>query len=109
MKKADSLNGYLVAPIVSYEFKNKRVTKHLTPEPEHFLNLISQYTKQKFDSGEKILQYGINIIGEQGGTHIFQFNLVKNKVEKNGPEFSELGNSLGDIVLNPQFHPDFTG
>ena len=41
MKKADSLNGYLVAPIVSYEFKNKRVSKHLTPEPEHFLNLIS--------------------------------------------------------------------
>jgi hypothetical protein len=55
MKKADGLNGYLCAPLVSMEIKNKRIHKNLTPEPEHFLNMISQYTKPKFDSGEKIL------------------------------------------------------
>lgn len=41
IKKADSINGFLVAPIVALEIKNRRVTKHLTPEPDHFLDLIS--------------------------------------------------------------------
>lgn len=37
MKRSDSLNGFLTAPIVSYEVKNRKFTKILTPEPEHFL------------------------------------------------------------------------
>lgn len=55
MKQAGSSNGLLVAPIVSMEIKNKRISRNLTPEPEHFLNMISQFTKPKFDSGEKLL------------------------------------------------------
>jgi Histidine kinase-, DNA gyrase B-, and HSP90-like ATPase len=77
MKKADSMNGYLTAPIVSFEIKNRKITKHLTPEPDHFLQMISNFTRQKFDSGEKILQYALNGIGESGATHIFMFNLFK--------------------------------
>ena len=55
MKKADSANGFLVAPIVSLEVKNRRIQKQLTPEPDHFLNMMSTFTKHKFDSGDKIL------------------------------------------------------
>lgn len=55
MKKSDSLNGFLTAPIVSYEVKNRKFTKILTPEAEHFLGIISQFTKAKFENGEKIL------------------------------------------------------
>ena len=55
MKKADSMNGFLSAPIVSYEIKNKKISKPLTPEPEHFLTMISNFTKAKFISGEALL------------------------------------------------------
>ena len=41
MKKTDASNGFLIAPIVTYEVKNKRISKSLTPEPEHFLQMIS--------------------------------------------------------------------
>jgi hypothetical protein len=85
MKRSDSLNGFLTAPIVSYEIKNRKQTKNLTPEPDHFLNMISQFTKTRFDSGEKILQYAMNGLGEGGATHIFMFNLTSQKLEKNGP------------------------
>ena len=75
MKRSDSLNGYLTAPIVSYEIRNRKFTKILTPEPDHFLSMISSFTKARFDSGEKILQYAMNGLSENGGTHIFMFNL----------------------------------
>jgi hypothetical protein len=55
MKKADSVNGFLTAPIVTYEIKNRKVSKALTPEPEHFLTMISNFTKAKFSTGEAIL------------------------------------------------------
>jgi len=55
MKKADSLNGYLSAPLVSYEIKNRKIAKTLTPEPEHFLHLISSFTKPKFATGDDIV------------------------------------------------------
>ena len=54
MKKADSLNGFLAAPIVSYEVKNKRLGKALTPEPDHFLAMISAFTKPKFPTADSI-------------------------------------------------------
>ena len=44
IKNADALNGFLVAPIVSFEVKNRRISKNLTPEPDHFLNMISEFT-----------------------------------------------------------------
>jgi|LauGreDrversion4_2_1035121.scaffolds.fasta_scaffold44368_2 hypothetical protein len=77
MKKADSMNGFMAAPIVSYEIKNKKVSKSLTPEPDHFLNMIANFTKAKFASGEALLQYGMQSFGDLGGTHIFFFNLGK--------------------------------
>jgi hypothetical protein len=76
MKRSDSLNGFLTAPIVSYEIKNRKFTKYLTPEPDHFLSIISQFTKAKFDTGEKILQYALNGMNEGGATHIFMFGLA---------------------------------
>jgi hypothetical protein len=43
----------------------------------------------------------MNVLGELGGTHIFMFNLTKQKVDKN-VSYVELGcNEGGDIVLNP--------
>ncbi len=77
MKKADSLNGFLTAPIISYEIRNKKISKCLTPEPDHFLSLISQFTKAKFTQGDHILQYALNSLGDMGATHIFMFNLGK--------------------------------
>jgi hypothetical protein len=82
MKKADGLNGYLCAPFVSMEIKNKRIHKNLTPEPEHFLNMISQYTKPKFDSGEKILQYAINILSEKWRNTYLYVQFGKAKIRK---------------------------
>lgn len=52
MKKADSMNGFLVAPIVSLEIRNNRISKNLTPEPEHFLSLIASFTNGVFKQGE---------------------------------------------------------
>lgn len=41
---------------------------------------------------------------EQGGTNLFMFNLVKQRVTKKDPEFTELGiTSQGDIIINPTF------
>ena len=77
MKKADSMNGFLSAPIVSYEIKNKKISKPLTPEPEHFLTMITSFTKSKFTSSDALLQYGLQSFGELGGTHLFFFNLGK--------------------------------
>lgn len=98
----------MIAPIVAYEYKLGRINKKLTPEPEHFLNMIVQFSKPKFTSGDQLRQYGLNAIPEQGGTHIFLFNLQKHKPVKNGPEYSELGLNTenGDIVLNPSMHPE---
>jgi hypothetical protein len=64
MKKADSLNGFLVAPLVTFECKNRRVYRNLTPEPDHFLNMISGFTRQRFDTGDKILQYALQVVPE---------------------------------------------
>ena len=77
MKKADSLNGYLSAPLVSYEIKNRKISKTLTPEPEHFLHLISSFTKPKFATGDDLVQYALNSLGDLGATHLFFFNLGK--------------------------------
>lgn len=52
MKKADAINGFLVAPIVSLEIKNRRISRNLTPEPEHFLSLIASFTNGVFKSSE---------------------------------------------------------
>lgn len=62
--------------------------------------MIASFTKAKFESGERLLQYGVNAMPEQGGTHIFMFNLAKHRLEKNGPEFAELGVQKGDIIWN---------
>lgn len=104
MKKADSNNGYLVCPIVAYEIKNRRITKQLTPESEHFLSMISSYCKAKFPSGDKILSYAMNLIGENGGTHLFTFNLNKFKPQKTSPyeyELKAITEAPGDIIVNP--------
>lgn len=90
MKKADSMNGFLTAPIVSYEIKNRKISKALTPEPEHFLTMISNFTKAKFQTGETLLQYAMNGMGDLGGTHLFFFNLGRQKLEKAGPDYPEL-------------------
>ena len=91
LKKADSMNGYLVAPIVSLEIRNKRISKHLTPEPDHFLNMLASFTKNVFDSSDRLLQYALNVMPEQGGTHIFLFNLIKQRASKKDPDISEIG------------------
>jgi hypothetical protein len=77
MKKADSINGFLVAPIVSLEIRNRRISKNLTPEPDHFLSLIASFTCGLFKTSEKLLSYSLNTMPEQGGTNLFLFNLVR--------------------------------
>jgi len=77
MRKADSSNGFLSAPLVSYEIKNRKISKSLTPEPDHFLTMISNFTKAKFPSSEALLQYGLQSFGDFGGTHFFFFNIGK--------------------------------
>lgn len=52
--------------------------------------MIAQFTRVKFDSGDRILQYALNIIPEQGGTHIYMVNLHKEKLSKSSPDLSEL-------------------
>jgi hypothetical protein len=38
---ADAGSSQLIAPIVSFELKNKKIVKYLTPAPTHFLKLIA--------------------------------------------------------------------
>jgi hypothetical protein len=40
----DSGSSHLVAPLVSFEIRNKRISKKLTPQSEHFLDIIAKYT-----------------------------------------------------------------
>jgi hypothetical protein len=38
------------------------------------------------------------------------FNLAKQRFQKSGPDFTELGNSpQGDIILHPRAHPYYSG
>ena len=102
----DTQSTLLVAPIVSIEIKNKRIARHLTPQPEHFLGIIASYCKAKFDSGEALMQYGMNCMGEQGGTHIFMFDLKKVKSDKGNYE-NEVVSREGEIEINPRVFKEY--
>lgn len=65
--------------------------------------MIAQYTSLRFDSGDKLLQYALNSMNELGGTHIFLFNLVKQKAGKGQPEVPELAIEADDIVVSKEF------
>lgn len=40
----DSGSQFLVAPLVTYELRNKKIMKCLTPNPDKFLSMIANYT-----------------------------------------------------------------
>jgi hypothetical protein len=65
--------------------------------------MIAQYTSLRFDSGDKLLQYALNSMNELGGTHMFFFNLVKQKAGKGQPEVAELSLEGDDIVVSKEF------
>ena len=70
----DLTSEYLVAPLVIMEIKNKRVTNYLTPNSNHYLDIISKFTKPIFNSAEELLTYGLNVLGEHG-TSLFILDL----------------------------------
>jgi hypothetical protein len=46
----------------------------------------------------------MNALGDLGATHIFIFNLGKQRPDKSTPEYSELISAVGDIRLNPKLY-----
>lgn len=55
---------------MAFELRNKKITKHLTPNAFHFLEIIANYTGSTFSKGESILMYALNLMGDNG-TSIF--------------------------------------
>lgn len=64
----------MVTPIVTAELINKRMSQYLTPEPGHYLEIISKFTKPIFNNAEELFNYGMNTLGEHG-TSIFILDL----------------------------------
>ena len=66
------------------------------------MEIITQYTKPKFNTSDELQYYVMNIMGDHG-THIFMFDLQKQKGEK-GEVVPELGFKNDDIILNPSIY-----
>lgn len=107
----DSSSQFLIAPLVSFEMKNKKIYKELTPKADHFLKLIARYTIHVFSNAEEIKTYALNIMSEQG-THIFVTDLRQvspRKGEDPVEEFISVESQVlendqkdnGDIRVNP--------
>jgi hypothetical protein len=56
----DTNSKFLISPMVSFELRNKKIIKNLTPNPEHFLTLIAKYLQPIFRTGDDILIFAMN-------------------------------------------------
>jgi hypothetical protein len=85
-----------VAPLVSYEVRNKRIYKELTPNADHFLTIIAKYAQPKFKSSDELRTYALNILSDSG-THIFISDLRTVTLKKGESPIGELISKTGDI------------
>lgn len=79
--------------------KHKKIYNGLTPNPDHFLNWICQYSSSIFPTVADLKSYATNIMGEQG-THLFITDLKSFTLKKEGSPVKELIPTDGDIKLN---------
>lgn len=66
----DAGSNFLIAPLISYEIRNKKIMKCLTPNPESYLGLILKYSFGLFTNTDQLLSYALNLQIDNGTNFI---------------------------------------